>query len=105
MKKAEMLIGSTNLVWDHYILEIGTNRTDNVSYKQRRGLNCRVRVGFHGGPGPGPLLVRILKMGGSRWGSRWGSRPGGPGPPTGPPHFENADKEGSRSRTSMETCP
>ena len=31
-----------------------------------------LRAGFHGGPGPGPLLIRILKMGGPV---------GGPGPP------------------------
>ena len=52
-----------------------------------------------------PLLVRILKMGGPGPPglSSTKCRPGGPGPPPGPPHFENADKEGPRSRTSMET--
>ena len=75
-------------------------------------LQSSLRAGFHGGPGPGPLLVRILKMGG----------PGGvqalqvcilwrtdlegldPHPDPHPdPHFENADKEGSSSKTSMES--
>ena len=48
-----------------------------------------------GGPcgGPGPPGLHFVE-----------DRPRGPGPPPGPPHFENADKEGSRSRTSMETC-
>ena len=68
-----------------------------------------LRAGFHGGPGPSLSAF-------SKWGGPGGGpgppglhfvvdRLGGPGPPPGPPHFENTDKEGSRSWTSMETCP
>ena len=64
-----------------------------------------VRAGFHGGPGPGPPPCPHSQNGGVRLGSRSSRsllhkmqcRPGGPGPQTGPPHFENADKEGSRA--------
>ena len=61
--------------------------------------NHLLRAGFHGGPGPRPLLVRILKMGGPVGGPGppclhfVEERHGGPGPPTGP-RFENVDKEG-----------
>ena len=73
-------------------------------------LNCTLRAGFHEGPGPGPSLSAF-----SKWGVQLGVQALQVSPPQNAdlegldpqpnPHFENADKEGFRAWTSMETCP
>ena len=79
-----------------------------VSTCERKRLG--VRAGFHGGPGPGPPPCLHSQNGGPGGGpgppglSSTKCRLGGPGPQL-DLHFENADKEGSRAWTSMETCP